>query len=324
MTTPGERMLRLLSLLQSGRHWSAADLARAMDVPTRTLRRDIGQLRAMGYPVESTRGPGGHYRLIAGASLPPLMLDDDEAVAAVLGLQLAAAGATGIESAADAADRAGEKLRRVLPASLRRRTDDVFTAVEFAPAGQPQTHTAVLNTLAHAISVNRTTRFAYRAASGVITQREVEPIRLVQLRGRWYLFAWDRDRGDWRNFRLDRVAEARTLAETFTPRSLPSEDLPAYLRGRFFGPSNVRVVLVLGTDVRDAVSRLHRVDGTLEAIDDQCCRYTALVDSFEWLVTVLIMTDLDFTVLEPDEFREFLRRTAHRLEAATSPPAASR
>jgi predicted DNA-binding transcriptional regulator YafY len=316
VTAPRERMLRLLSLLQSGRHWPAAELATAVGVPTRTLRRDLDQLRTMGYPVESTRGPGGHYRLVAGAALPPLMLGDDEAIATVLGLRLAASGATGIDLAAESAERAAAKLRRILPAALRRRTDEMLAAVEFGRSEQPRTSTAVLGAVASAIAAHRCLAFAYRGKAGP-SSRTVEPRRLVQLRQRWYLYAWDRDRRDWRNFRLDRIADPRTTGVAFGDVPLPTDDLAGHLRARFHGPKSIRVVLTLHTDVRDAAARLHRVDGSLEALDGHTCRYVAYVDSFEWLAAVLAVTDLDFTVEETAEFRDHLARTGQRLLRAT-------
>ena len=309
-------MLRLLSLLESGRRWPAPELARAMDVSARTLRRDLDHLREMGYPVESARGPGGYYRLVAGAALPPLMLDDDEAVATVLGLRLAAAGGTGVQLTAESAERAGAKLRRILPAALRRRTEELLTTVEFARTAHPQVDAAVLSAIAQAISAHHRLAFGYGGKAGE-SERLVEPMRLVQLRGRWYLYAWDRDRDDWRNFRVDRISGTRATQEVFQPRPLPADDLVLHLQERFRGPKTVRIVLTLQAGVRDAASRLHRIDGTLEAIDEHTCRYVSYVDSFEWLTVVLAVTDIEFSVDEPAEFRTFLTSTGQRLLRAT-------
>lgn len=317
MTAPRERMLRLLSLLQTGRRWAAPELAAAMGVPARTLRRDIDQLRTMGYPVRSARGPGGHYRLVAGAALPPLMLADDEAVATVLGLRLAAAGGTGIELAAESAERAAAKLRRVLPAALRRRTDQVLAAVEFGRSEHPGTDPAALDAVAAAVAAHRCLAFAYRGKTGP-SHRTVEPARLVRVGQRWYLYAWDRDRRDWRSFRLDRIADPAPTDTAFQPRPLPTGDLAGHLRERFVSPKTIRVVLTLRTDVRDAAARLHRVDGTLAALDDHTCRYEAYVDSYEWLAVVLTLSDIAFRVEEPDGFRDHLARTARRLLDATA------
>ncbi|WP_236725098.1 helix-turn-helix transcriptional regulator [Amycolatopsis orientalis] len=312
MTEPRERMLRLLSLLQTGRQWPAADLASAMEVPPRTLRRDIDHLRTLGYPVESTRGPGGHYRLVAGAALPPLMLEHDEAIATVLGLRLAAAGGTGIALTAESADRAATKLRRVLPAALRRRTDEMLASVEFGGGEQPRVTPDVLNVLAAAIAARRCLEFAYTAKDGP-SSRTVEPMRLVQLGTRWYLYAWDLGRRDWRSFRLDRITAPKTTEVAFEPRALPVDDVAGHLQERFHSPKALRITLTLQVGAVEAAARLHRIDGTFEALGDQSCRYVAYVDSFEWLAVVLVLTDIDFTVEEPPEFADYLARTGRRL-----------
>ncbi|MFC4061348.1 helix-turn-helix transcriptional regulator [Planomonospora corallina] len=316
MPPPRERMLRLLSLLQTGRRWPAGELASAVDATPRTLRRDIEHLRDLGYPVESARGPGGHYRLVAGAALPPLMLEDDEAIAAVLGLKLAAAGGAGLDFATEAAERAAAKLRRILPAPLRRRTDEILTAVEIGATGHPQPSPALLGEFAAAIAAHRRVVFGHAGERGP-SRRTVEPHRLVRLRKRWYLFAWDLDRHDWRAFRLDRIDGPRTTDDVFRPRALPADDLAAHLRDRFRGPAAHQVVLTLHADARDAAARLHRVDGTLHPVDDRRCRYIADVDSYEWLATVLVLAGLEFTVDRPDAFGEYLARAAHRLLRAT-------
>ncbi|WP_414944418.1 helix-turn-helix transcriptional regulator [Amycolatopsis sp. cmx-11-32] len=318
MTAPRERMLRLLSLLQTGRQWPAAELATAMEVPPRTLRRDIDHLRTLGYPVESARGPGGNYRLVAGGALPPLMLEHDEAIATVLGLRLAAAGGTGIDFTAESADRAAAKLRRVLPAALRRRTDEMLAAVEFGSGEQARVAPDVLNVLAAAIAARRCIEFAYTAKGGP-SSRTVEPMRLVQLGKRWYLYAWDLGRRDWRSFRLDRITAPKTTEVAFEPRALPVDDVAAHLQERFHSPKSLRVTLTLHVGASEAAARLHRIDGSFEALGDHRCRYVAYVDSFEWLAVVLTLTDIGFTVEEPAEFGEYLARTGRRLLWATEP-----
>lgn len=312
MANPRERMLRLLSLLQSGRRWPAADLAAAMDATPRTLRRDIEQVRELGYPVESTRGPGGHYRLIAGTALPPLMLDDDEAVAAVLGLRLAAAGGAGLDFQAEAADRAVAKLRRILPAPLRRRADEILAAIDTDTVTHPQPGPDTFRDLAAAISAQRRVVFSH-AQNGRSTSRTVEPHRLVRIRQRWYLFAWDVERNDWRSFRLDRIESLQTTSAAFRLRPLPADEMADYLQDRFRGAPRRRVVLTLNTDARDAAGRLHRIDGTLQPLDDRHCRYAAQVDSYEWLTTVLILAGIDFTIEAPDEFAAYIADAGHRL-----------
>lgn len=315
MATTRERMLRLLSLLQSGRHWSAADLATAMETTPRTLRRDIEHLREQGYPVVSTRGPGGHYRLVAGAALPPLMLDDDEAVASVLGLRLVTAGGAGVDLQSDAADRAITKLRRILPRPLRLRTDHLLAAIDIEATRHPQPSSDVVRRLAESITTHNSVTFDH-ARGGRSISRTVEPYRIVRARGHWYLFCWDTTRDDWRSFRLDRITSPIPSNATFRPRPLPTDDVAGYVGDRFGGPAHLRVVLTLHTDARDAATRLHRIDGSLEPIDDSRCRYTAHVDSAEWLATVLVLSGLGFTIEESDEFATYIADAGNRLLAA--------
>jgi predicted DNA-binding transcriptional regulator YafY len=305
-------MLRLLSLLQSGRQWPAAELADANGCTSRTLRRDIEYLRELGYPVRSVRGPGGHYQLVAGRALPPLMLEDDEATATVLGLQLAASEDAAGSPMAEAARRAGDKLRRILPPALRRSTDQLLAAIELTATAYPLPLPELLRAIAASISVNRTLVFCYRGKGGD-TEREVEPARMLRLRHRWYLFGWDRERGDWRTFRLDRIDGIPVTGSLFRSRTPPADDLTAYLREHFHGVPTLAVTLTLHASAADAATRLHRIDGVIETLGENRCRYTAHVDSYEWLTLVLILTDIDFTVEAPDSFGEYLAARAQRL-----------
>lgn len=308
-------MLRLLSLLQTGRPWPAAELAAATATTPRTLRRDIEYLRDLGYPVHSARGPGGHYQLTAGRALPPLMLEDDEAIATVLGLRLVASGEAGIDLTAEAAGRAGEKLRRVLPPRLRRTTDQVLAAVELTTVGYPLPGPTALTAITRAIAENRCLAFEYDGSSGR-AERDVEPARALKLQQRWYLFGWDRRRDDWRTFRLDRIAGTPAPGARFVPRPLPADDLAAYLREHFRGVPAHTVVLTLQAGADEAASRLYLLDGALEPLSADTCRYTAQVDSYEWLTLVLVLTDIEFTVDGPDAFREHLAGQARRLRRA--------
>ncbi len=228
MATPRERMVRLLSLLQSGRQWAADDLAAAMDTTPRTLRRDIEHLRGQGYPVESTRGPGGHYRLVAGAALPPLMLEDDEAVASVLGLRFIAAGGSGLDFQSEAADRAIAKLRRILPAPLRRTADRVLAAIELDSTSHPQPSSDIVRVLADAITSHQLLTFDYHRGEQTMS-RTVEPYRIVRIKGRWYHLCWDTDRDDWRTFRLDRITTPTPTDTVLRDRSHRSR-LPRRVR----------------------------------------------------------------------------------------------
>src|SRR5512141_2586239 len=204
------RMLQLLSLLQTHRHWPGTELAGRLEVSERTLRRDVERLRDLGYPVHAVRGVAGGYQLRAGAAMPPLLLDDEEAVAIVVGLRAAASGMVdGIE---DTSVRALGKLVQVMPPRLRRRVDALQSHTVPAVFGSltsgPTIDADVLTTLAQACRDDERLTFGYRNRGGDATDRTVEPHRLVSVGRRWYLVAWDLTRHDWRSFRLDRMGEA--------------------------------------------------------------------------------------------------------------------
>ena len=224
------RLLKLLSLLQARRDWPGADLAARLDVTERTVRRDIGRLRDLGYPVHATRGTDGGYRLGAGAAMPPLLLDDDEAVAVAVGLRTAARSpVTGIE---ETSVRALAKLENVLPSRLRRRVSAVadYTVPVPPDTPPPAVDPAVLTTLASACRDHEQLRLDYRTHDGTSAVRSVEPHRLVSWGQKWYLLGWDTDRGDWRTFRVDRIQPRTPPGPRFTPRELPEGgDVAAYV-----------------------------------------------------------------------------------------------
>ncbi|MGH8964439.1 MAG: helix-turn-helix transcriptional regulator, partial [Actinomycetes bacterium] len=232
MANTSSRTLRLLSLLQTHRYWPGAELADRLGVSVRTLRRDIDRLRELGYPVEASRGVDGGYQLAAGAALPPLVLDDEEAVALAVGLQAAAQG--GVSGIAETSVRALAKVVQVMPPRLRRRVDALRAMT--VPAGfgssAPEVDADLLTVLAQACRDAERVMFGYTSASGDVTSREVEPLRLVSLGRRWYLVAYDLLRHDWRSFRLDRVVDggARRTGARFRPRELPAEDAAAFVR----------------------------------------------------------------------------------------------
>ena len=227
MTETSSRLLELLSLLQARRDWPGAELADRLEVSRRTIRRDVERLRELGYPVESLTGPAGGYRLRAGTAMPPLLLDDDEAIAIAVGLRTAArASVTGIE---ETAVRALVKLEQVLPAHLRRRVSALGLGDDRAPGGGPTVDPQDLTVIAAACRDSECLRFAYRSRDGTESRREVEPHSLVNLGRRWYLVAWDRGREDWRTFRVDRLARPAATGVSFTPRKLPAKDAAAYV-----------------------------------------------------------------------------------------------
>jgi len=228
MLETSARLLRLLALLQTRRDWNGPQLAEALSVTTRTVRNDVHRLRSLGYPVNASPGVAGGYRLGVGTSLPPLLLDDEEAVAVTVGLRTAAAsgGVAGIE---ETSLRALAKLEHVLPAHLQRRVStlhDSTVAIAPAPAAVPAAH---LTAISAAIRDRRRLRFDYDDHRARTTLRIVEPHRLVHTRGRWYLVAWDVDRDDWRTFRLDRLRPRPHTGARFKPRPDPGGDLVRYV-----------------------------------------------------------------------------------------------
>jgi predicted DNA-binding transcriptional regulator YafY len=224
------RLLRLLSLLQQRREWSGADLASRLEVTTRTVRNDVDKLRQLGYQVDSTTGPAGGYRLGSGSAMPPLLLDDDEAVAVVVGLRAAAAGTvTGIE---DVSLRALTKLERTLPSRLRPRVDALRTATVSAAGGGPRVDMETLSTVAAAAHNNERLRFEYASHDGTVSERDVEPHTLVYTGRRWYLLAWDTDRRDWRTFRTGSRCRRAATRQSLPARGSSRASHPAATRPR--------------------------------------------------------------------------------------------
>ena len=312
------RLLRLLSLLQTPRDWTGTELADRLEVSTRTVRNDIERLRALGYPVHGTRGAVGGYRLEAGADLPPLLLDDDEAIAVAVGLQSAAGGAIGgIE---ETSLRALAKLEQVLPKRLRRRVNalQAFTALVPRDEREPTVDPKVLTLLAGACRDHERLRFAYRDREGAATRREAEPYHLVNWGRRWYLLAWDIDRADWRTFRVDRLVPRLPLGQRFAPRPLPDEDVAAYVARGVASAWRFRARIVVHAPAAAVAERIGRGVGTVEAIDDRTCILEAGANSVETMAVYLGMLDADFSVTEPPELVEHVRRLATRYGASTA------
>jgi len=299
-------MLRLLSLLQTHRFWPGGELADRLDVSERTLRRDIDRLRELGYPVNAARGVAGGYQLQAGSALPPLLLDDEEAVAIAVGLRTAAGGAVdGIE---ETSLRALTKVVQVLPRRLRRRVEALGSyTVPAAWGGGPTVDALVLTVIAQACRDDERLRFAYTARDAKKTRRLVEPHRLVSLGRRWYLVAWDVERHDWRTFRVDRLSKPESTGARFRQRDVPGGDAATFVRDQLASvPTRYEVRVTVQTPSRD-VERVVRHWGTVEAIDDATCRLTMNVDSFEWPAFVLTTVGAEFEVQVPTALRDYLR-----------------
>ncbi|MEN3536810.1 YafY family protein [Microbispora sp. ZYX-F-249] len=313
MSDTSARLLRMLSLLQSRRDWPGAELAERLNVTTRTVRRDVGRLRELGYPVHAALGPAGGYRLGAGASLPPLLLDDEEAVAVTVGLRTgAASGVSGIE---EAALRALTKVEHVLPSRLRHRVQTLEEAmVAIPPRGGPTVDAAVLTAISAAIRAAETLRFDYAGHHGGRSTRIAEPHRLVAWGRRWYLVAWDADRAGWRTFRADRISLRTPNGPRFAHRDPPGGDVAAYLRrsiGHEIWPYRSRL------RVYAPASRVAgRVDGIVTPVDDDTCVLELASDSLELVALAVGTLGVDFDVESPPELARHLRTLSARFARA--------
>ncbi|WP_144126631.1 helix-turn-helix transcriptional regulator [Catellatospora sichuanensis] len=317
MLETSARLLKLLSLLQSPREWSGTELAGRLEVSTRTVRNDVERLRNLGYPVHATRGAVGGYRLGAGANLPPLLLDDEEAVAVAVGLRTAAAGSiAGVE---DTSLRALAKVEQVLPVRLRRRVNALQTYTVAVPARRrgPEVDPQVLTALAAACRDHERIRFDYRAHDGTATRRDAEPYRLVNWGRKWYLVAYDVQRGDWRTFRVDRIEPCPPGGPRFAPRPLPAEDLAAYVsRGVSTATWHYRARIVVHAPADVIAQRLPATAGSVEVIDEQTCAVTTGADTAESMAMWIGLLDADFTVQDAPELSAALRRLADRYRRA--------
>lgn len=321
MSETASRLLELLSLLQARRDWPGTELANRLEVSGRTVRRDIERLRRLGYPVQSLSGPAGGYRLRAGSAMPPLLLDDDEAIAIAVGLRTAArASVAGIE---DTAVRALVKLEQILPSHLRRRVSALGAATLTLPVSGPTVDPQHLTVIATACRDAECLRFGYRSRDGTATRREVEPHSLVNRGQRWYLVAWDRGREDWRTFRVDRLTRPAPCGVRFTPHTLPAKDAAAYVeRSIAAAPNRFEATITLHAPADELGRRVPAHWGTITPIDARSCEYRTGDDDLEWLAMRVAMLGVDFDVLGPPELVEQMRALAARFARATDAPAA--
>jgi predicted DNA-binding transcriptional regulator YafY len=313
MANTSARMLRLLSLLQTHRYWPGSELADRLEVSPRTLRRDVDRLRELGYPVDASRGVAGGYQLQAGAAVPPLLLDDEEAVAIAVGLRSAAAGAVaGLE---ETSVRALAKVIQLLPPRLRRRIDALQAVTSPGVfGGGPTLDAGVLTTIAMACRGEERLRFDYEPRDGAPAARHVEPHRLVSLGRRWYLAAWDLDRGDWRSFRVDRLRRPVLTGARFRPREIPGGDPVQWMRARLAAVPNRYDVSVVLTAPAATVQAYVGQWGTVEDAGAGACRLRMNVDDLSWPVMVLGMLGADgFTVESPPELLTAVRRAGEAL-----------
>ncbi|MET4925671.1 transcriptional regulator [Streptomyces sp. PSRA5] len=326
MQKTSARLLSMLSLLQARRDWPGARLAERLDISPRTVRRDVDRLRELGYPVVAVKGPEGGYRLDAGSELPPLLFDDEQAVALAVALQIATTTGAGIE---EAAARALNTVRQVMPARLRSRIDTLqVTAVEPPTARpNPQADSALLMALSAAVHAGEELRFDYPGAddSTESPPRRTQPHHLVTWGGRWYLVAWDLDREDWRTFRADRITRTRTpTGPRFTPRELPGGDVAAFVVGRFqgsYGSDNsggrpCRGEVILDLPVGEVSPYLR--DGLVEELGPHRCRL--VLGSWSWagLAAAIGRFDAGIEVVGPPELKHAFAHLARRYADAAA------
>ena len=312
--TSAARLLRLLALLQTPRTWSGSELAERLAVEARTIRRDIERLRNLGYPVHAVPGVAG-YRLGVGATMPPLLLDDDEAVAIAVGLGTAAGNAvTGIE---ESSVRALAKLDQVLPSRLRHRVQALRAATVAIPAGGPVVAPDTLSAIAAACQRHERLRFDYETHGGQQGLRDAEPLRLVHSGRHWYLLAWDVERAGWRNFRVDRLALRIPNGPRFTPREPPADDLADYTaQGISNRAYRYQGLFTLRVPIAVAAQRIAPTVGTLEAVDEHSCVLRAGANSLDELAVYVATFGFEFTVHEPAELIDHLTTMATRLTNA--------
>ncbi|MCO1657024.1 helix-turn-helix transcriptional regulator [Pseudonocardia humida] len=329
-TATSGRLLALLSLLQARRDWPGALLAHRLDVSPRTVRRDVDRLREIGYPIHATKGPDGGYRLDAGDDLPPLLFDDDQAVALAVALRIAVTAGAGIE---EGAARALATVRQVMPARLRRRVDALrFTTAERAPHGAPQADVRLLVAVSTAIRAREELRFDYRGpttggdgaegADAPRPARRVQPHHLVARSGRWYVLGWDPERADWRSFRADRMTLRIPNGPRFSPRELPGGDAATVLAARFKGSADsdrwpCTGEVVLDRPVAEVVPFVG--DGLVEPDGPERCRVR--LGSWSWpaLAAALARFDADLDVIGPPELRRAFAELSRRAARAAGP-----
>ncbi|TDC69906.1 YafY family transcriptional regulator [Actinomadura sp. GC306] len=307
-----ERVLRLLGLLQRRSSWTAAELAAELGVTDRSVRRDVERLRALGYPVHAAAGVGGGYRLGAGTRLPPLLLDDDEAIATAVSLRMASGGT--VAGAGEAALRALSKLDQVMPPRLRAEVRAVHGATETLVDPGIEIDAEVLVTLARACRDAVRVRFRYAARGGEERERTVEPVRMVATARRWYLMAWDADRGDWRTFRLDRMRDVTATTWHFRPREHP--DPVAYVQRSVTAAPYRHLARVRVHAPPDRVREMVPPQvGRVEDDRDGWCVLIVGGDDLDWLAMRIAMLGPAAEVLEPPELRDAAARLGRRLAA---------
>ncbi|MCL3860899.1 YafY family protein [Actinotalea sp. K2] len=330
-TDPSSRLLTLLSLLQARRDWPGAVLADRLGVTPRTVRRDVDRLRELGYPVLATKGPDGGYRLDAGTHLPPLLFDDEQAVALAVVLQTASTGVDGVD---DAALRALATVRQVMPTRLRPRIDALQVTSVSTRRDAVAVDSERLVAVGGAVRAREVLRFDYAGSAGPAAgqdpppdeqpprpPRRVEPHHLVTWRGRWYLVAWDLDRADWRTFRVDRMTPRTPTGPRFTPRTLPDPDVATYVARSFthHDPLPCTGEAVLHAPA-ESIARWAGREAVVEPLAEDRCRVVAASWSWDGLAAWFGLFGCDLDVVGPPPLHEAARRLAARYGRASTDP----
>ncbi|RZT20242.1 putative DNA-binding transcriptional regulator YafY [Kribbella sp. VKM Ac-2569] len=310
MIETSARLLKLLSLLQQPKEWSGTALAGELGVGVRTVRRDVDKLRNLGYPVDAIPGVAG-YRLGAGAALPPLLLDDEEAIAVAIGLRAAASGT--VAGTEESSVRALTKLEQVLPSRLRHRIE-LLQQIAVTPSGGPSVQPDVLLAVAAACRDHQRLRFDYSNHDGTATTRTTEPHRLVHTGRRWYLVAWDLDRDDWRTFRVDRVEPRIPTGPRFTPREVP--DLTTTNRGVAYGGYRYQTRLLVHAPVEQVADKFGPNVATVTSVDATTTLVETGANSLEQLALHLGLLGYPLEIQSPPELIDHIRELTTRLAAA--------
>lgn len=308
-----QRVLRLLALLQQRPVWTGPELAGRLGVTTRSVRRDVDRLRDLGYPVNAAPGRGGGYRLGAGKALPPLLLDDEEAIATAVSLRLAAGGT--VTGASEAAVRTLAKLDQVLPGRLRAEVRALQGAIATLDGGRVEVDADALLVLARACRDRLRVEFGYADRTGSASVRRAEPYRLVATGRRWYLVAYDLDRADWRTFRLDRLHDARATTFRYRPRDHP-DPVALVQRSISVAPYPHRVRILLHADAATVRGRVPATVAVVEPAEEGRCVLSAGGADPAFVLLHVALLGFAFEVLEPEEVRGLAAELGRRLVAA--------
>ncbi|WP_421734477.1 helix-turn-helix transcriptional regulator [Cellulomonas sp.] len=318
MSTPSSRLLSLLSLLQARRDWPGGVLADRLGVSPRTVRRDVDRLRELGYPVHASKGPDGGYRLDAGTQMPPLLLDDEQAVALVVALQTASTGVAGVD---EAAVRALATLRQVMPARLRTAADALQVTAVTRRGDRPEVDQHVLLAVGAAVRAREVLRFDYEGGTdaGARPARRAEAHHLVTWGGRWYLVGYDLDRAGWRTFRVDRLTPKSGSGPRFAPRALPAADVTAFVAERFGGSTpwpcrGEAEVDMAATEVALWAGR----DALVEPLGPDRSRVALSAWSWDGVAARFAMFGVALRVIGPPDLADAMRRLSDRATAAVT------